>query len=67
MSEPPAHKHPFHPPVTAEGFSGQEYFPEKLGRQEFYQPVDRGFEREVKKRLDYFARLREQKSGDGEE
>lgn len=52
---------------TPEGFSGQEYFPEKLGRQEFYQPVDRGFEREVKKRLDYFARLREQKSGEGEE
>jgi putative ATPase len=52
---------------TPEGFSGQEYFPEKLGRQEFYQPVDRGFEREVKKRLDYFTRLREQKSGDGEE
>jgi putative ATPase len=52
---------------TPEGFSGQEYFPEKLGRQEFYQPVDRGFEREVKKRLDYFTRLREQKSSDAEE
>jgi putative ATPase len=43
---------------TPEGFSGQEYFPEKLGRQEFYQPVERGFEREIRKRLEYFARLR---------
>jgi len=49
---------------TPEGFSGQEYFPEALGRREFYAPVDRGFEREVKKRLDYFARLRAQK-GEG--
>jgi putative ATPase len=49
---------------TPEGFSGQEYFPEKLGRHEFYQPVDRGFEREVRKRLDYFNRLRTQKSGE---
>jgi putative ATPase len=46
---------------TPEGFSGQEYFPEKIGRQEFYQPVERGFEREIKKRLDYFARLRQRK------
>ncbi|MGV3650668.1 MAG: replication-associated recombination protein A [Devosia sp.] len=43
---------------TPEGFSGQEYFPEALGRQKFYAPVERGFEREIKKRLDYFARLR---------
>ena len=50
---------------TPEGFSGQEYFPEKLGRQEFYQPVDRGFERDVKKRLDYFSRLRAQKREEG--
>jgi putative ATPase len=49
---------------TPEGFSGQDYFPEKLGRQEFYQPVDRGFEREVRKRLDYFNRLRAQKLGE---
>lgn len=46
----------------AEGaFSGQDYFPEKLGRQEFYHPVERGFERELKKRMDYWARLREEK------
>lgn len=43
---------------TPEGFSGQEYFPEKIGRQDFYQPVERGFERDIKKRMDYFAKLR---------
>ncbi|RYE77086.1 MAG: replication-associated recombination protein A, partial [Hyphomicrobiales bacterium] len=47
---------------TPEGFSGQEYFPEKLGRQEFYRPVERGFEREIKKRLEYFSRLRSKKA-----
>ncbi|MDB5540066.1 MAG: ATPase [Devosia sp.] len=51
---------------TPEGFSGQEYFPEKLGRQEFYRPVERGFEREIKKRLEYFSRLRSKKQ-DGED
>lgn len=39
-------------------FSGQNYFPEDLGRQSFYQPVERGFEREMTKRLDYFNKLR---------
>lgn len=43
---------------TAEGFSGQDYFPEEMGRRDFYRPVERGFEREVRKRLDYWARLR---------
>ncbi|ODT74988.1 MAG: AAA family ATPase [Pelagibacterium sp. SCN 64-44] len=46
---------------TPEAFSGQEYFPEKIGRQEFYQPVERGFERDLRKRMDYFARLRASK------
>jgi putative ATPase len=41
-----------------DAFSGQDYFPEKLGRQKFYTPVDRGFERDIGKRLDYWARLR---------
>jgi len=49
---------------TPEGFSGQEYFPEKIGRHEFYQPVERGFERELRKRLDYFSRLRAAKRGE---
>ncbi|MEW6122594.1 MAG: replication-associated recombination protein A [Pseudomonadota bacterium] len=41
-----------------DAFSGQNYFPEQLGRQSFYQPVERGFERDLRKRLDYWARLR---------
>jgi putative ATPase len=41
-----------------DAFSGQDYFPEKLGRQHFYEPVERGFEREIRKRLEYWARLR---------
>jgi putative ATPase len=49
---------------TPEGFSGQDYFPEKIGRKEFYRPVERGFEREIKKRLEYFSRLREQRRED---
>jgi len=47
---------------TPEGFSGQNYFPDDLGRQEFYHPVERGFERDVQKRMDYFKRLRLNKS-----
>src|SRR6056297_2457089 len=41
-----------------DGFSGQNYFPEGMSRPVLYQPVERGFERELKKRLDYFAKLR---------
>jgi putative ATPase len=41
-----------------DAFSGQDYFPEKMGRQTFYDPPDRGFEREIRKRLDYWAKLR---------
>ena len=44
-----------------DGFSGQDYFPEEMGRRHFYQPVDRGFEREIKKRIDYFDKLRAEK------
>lgn len=51
-----------------DAFSGQDYWPEKLGRQEFYEPVDRGFEREIRKRLDWWERLRrERRREDGEE
>ncbi len=46
-----------------EAFSGQDYFPEKLGRQTFYDPPERGFEREIRKRLDYWAKLRSERSG----
>ncbi len=41
-----------------DGFSGQNYFPETMKRPVLYQPVERGFERELKKRLDYFTKLR---------
>ena len=41
-----------------EAFSGQNYWPDALGRQSFYTPVERGFEREISKRLEYWARLR---------
>jgi putative ATPase len=44
-----------------DGFSGQDYWPEKLGQQQIYEPVDRGFEREVRKRLEYWARLRKER------
>jgi putative ATPase len=42
-----------------DGFSGQNYFPDTMPRQQFYHPVERGFEREVGKRLAYWARLRQ--------
>lgn len=44
-----------------DGFSGQNYFPETMKRGIYYLPVERGSEREFKKRLDYFARLREKR------
>ena len=44
------------------GFSGQNYFPDGMERQEFYLPIERGFEREMKKRIDYFSHLRKKKS-----
>jgi putative ATPase len=49
---------------TPDAFSGQEYFPEKIGRQSFYQPVERGFERDLRKRMDYFERLRAARRGE---
>lgn len=45
-----------------DGFSGQNYFPEGLARTDFYRPKDRGFEREVAKRLAYWDRLRTERS-----
>ncbi len=46
---------------TPEGFSGQNYFPVDLARTTYYQPVERGFERDIIKRLDYWAGLRAKK------
>ena len=43
---------------TPEGFSGDEYWPEGMAPEQFYAPVERGFEREVKKRLEYWDKLR---------
>ncbi|MEL7262554.1 MAG: replication-associated recombination protein A [Pseudomonadota bacterium] len=41
-----------------DGFSGQDYFPDGMGRRDLYQPVERGFERDLLKRVAYFAKLR---------
>ncbi len=46
-----------------DGFSGQNYFPDSMKHGVYYQPVERGFERELKKRLDYFAKLRAKRQG----
>ncbi len=44
-----------------DAFSGQNYFPDGLKKETFYNPVERGFERELKKRIEYFNKLREKK------
>jgi putative ATPase len=44
-----------------DAFSGQNYWPEELGRQKLYEPVERGFEREISKRLDYWEKLRKER------
>jgi putative ATPase len=46
-----------------DGFSGQNYFPETMKRPVLYQPVERGFERDLKKRLDWFTKQREKRNG----
>jgi len=48
-----------------DGFSGQNCFPDGMGRHQFYQPVERGYEREIGKRLAYWSRLRAKKQGTG--
>ncbi len=47
-----------------DAFSGQNYWPEALGRRKLYEPVERGFEREIRKRLEYWAKLRRER-GEG--
>jgi putative ATPase len=44
-----------------DAFSGQDYFPEKMVRQFFYDPHERGFERDIRKRLDYWSKLRKER------
>ena len=46
-----------------DGFSGQNYFPDGMPRGVYYTPVERGFERDLKKRLDYFVKLRNRRDG----
>ncbi len=45
-----------------DGFSGQGYFPDGMDRKDFYRPVERGFERDLGKRLEYFSKLRNKRS-----
>ena len=45
-----------------DGFSGQNYFPDGMKRVKLYYPVERGFEREIKKRIEYFDKLRYEKN-----
>lgn len=47
-----------------EAFSGQNYFPDQMSRRQFYRPTERGFEREVAKRLEYWQRLRDKRTAD---
>lgn len=47
---------------TDHGFSGQDYFPDEMERAQFYAPPDRGFEREINKRLQYWDKLRRDKA-----
>ncbi len=49
---------------TEDGFSGRDYFPDGMARERYYQPVERGFEREIAKRLDYWDKLRRSKAGE---
>lgn len=50
---------------AAEGFSGQNYFPDGMKRKVFYAPPERGFEREIRKRLDYWTKIRDKKAAGG--
>lgn len=40
----------------------QDYFPEKMGRQTFYDPPERGFERDIRKRLEWWSKLRKERN-----
>ena len=54
-------------PDTKSGCSGQNCFPESMSRQTFYHPIERGFEREIKKRLEYWNALRARATQDSSE
>ena len=48
---------------TADGFSGQNYFPDGMSRRQFYEPTDSGFESRITERLKYWDKLRAEKAG----
>jgi putative ATPase len=50
-------------PDQPDSFSGQSHFPDELPRRVLYEPADRGFEREIKKRLEYWQKLRRKRAG----
>ena len=50
---------------AVDAFSGQNYFPDGMAREKLYQPVERGYERDIRKRLDYWDKLREEKNPSG--
>ena len=47
-----------------DGFSGQNYFPDEMARQQFYKPEGRGREGAIKERLEHWAKLRAERGGD---
>lgn len=47
-----------------DAFSGQNYWPETVGKQNFYEPVERGFERDIRKRLAWWEKLRAERQGE---
>ncbi len=51
---------------AADGFSGQNYFPDEMPRENYYQPVERGFERDIQRRLEYWANLRAKRAEEGD-
>ena len=50
-----------------DAFSGKNYFPDGMERTQFYRPVERGFERDINKRLAYWQKLREKRTAEGDE
>ncbi len=51
-------------PDTEDGFSGQNYFPDGMARQQFYRPKGEGAEAKIKERLERWAEMRRRKAGE---
>ena len=43
------------------GYAGQEFLPDSLVGRQYYRPAERGFEREIRRRIAYWARLKEER------